>query len=109
MTEFSMQNIQSFYCDIQSKLTITERDRFKSIIDNLTWDKYEQDMVKGFHGVYEIRLVDGTTFKGVKFRYDEKLDYFFTDSEISHPQCRKIQYADMFKWLIPQKIVKYIR
>ena len=109
MTEFSMHNIQSFYCDIYDKLTITERERFKSIIDNLTWNIYEQDMVKGFCGTYEIRLVDSTVFKGVKFRYDESLDYFFTDTEISHPQCRKVQGTTIVKWLIPQKIVKYIR
>jgi hypothetical protein len=48
MKEFTMHKIQNLYCNLRDKLTITEREEFKRIIDELTWTKYEKEMVEGF-------------------------------------------------------------
>ena len=93
---------QIFYCEIRDKLSPEQRDRFKGIIDSLTWTIFDSDFGGGFHGIYLITLVDGTTFDS-QFRYEG--GKFYTEEKINHPQV----FIKGNKYCIDDSLVKYIK
>jgi hypothetical protein len=69
MKEHTLLLAHNFYYEIRDKLKPEERATFKWILNSLTWTKFDRDFGEGFHGIYSITLVDGTTFDS-QFRYD---------------------------------------
>lgn len=116
MKEFTMAGIQKLYCDIQSKLSREEKDRFRYLIDCISWSDFKwcKDKELIHNGAkYEISLVDGTYFE-VRFTYSQALRRFQTYDEVDHPQIylglKKDEFGrDKDIYCISEKIVKYIR
>jgi len=98
----------NFYYKVSDRLTSQEKEEFKYLIDSIFWIEYEKGMINSL-STYEISLIDGSEFKGVRFRFNEETQCFESDTPIDHPQAIFRENIRIKIWGVPDTIVKYIK